>query len=138
MAPGILVLVSIPCPSEPDMRFFLTRSGALRQPSTSLAFAMRDRLGSLFSLSGQHVGAASLALSLSKGSLYFTGCCFALPSQEGTTLRHNQSPSHIGRLLSGGLTLTRAGLPPASRARPELVEGMTFRDTPRCVRHICR
>jgi hypothetical protein len=31
---GIMSLVSIPCHIEPDMRFSLTRSGALRQPSS--------------------------------------------------------------------------------------------------------
>jgi hypothetical protein len=54
-------------------------------------------------------------MSVLQVSLYVTGCCFASLSQGVTTLRHSQSPSHIGCLLSGGLTLTRTGLSPVSR-----------------------
>jgi len=54
-------------------------------------------------------------MSVLQVSLYVTGCCFASLSQGVTTLRHNQSPDCIGCLLSGGLTLTRTGLSPASR-----------------------
>jgi len=54
-------------------------------------------------------------MSVLQVSLYVTGCCFASLSQGVTTLRHNQSPSYIGCLLPGGLTLTRTGLSPASR-----------------------
>ena len=49
-------------------------------------------------------------MSVLQVSLYVTGCCFASLPQEDTTLRHRQSPGHIGCLLSGGLTLTRTGL----------------------------
>ena len=54
-------------------------------------------------------------MSVLQVSLYVTGYCFASLSQGVTTLRYNQSPSYIGCLLPGGLTLTRTGLPPASR-----------------------
>lgn len=54
-------------------------------------------------------------MSVLQVSLYVTGCCFASLSRGVTTLRHNQSPGHIGCLLSGGLTLTRTGLSPVSR-----------------------
>ena len=54
-------------------------------------------------------------MSVLQVSLYVTGCCFASLSQGVTTLRHSQSPSHIGCLLSGGLILTRTGLSPVSR-----------------------
>ena len=54
-------------------------------------------------------------MSVLQVSLYVTGCCFASLSQGVTTLQHNQSPDCIGCLLSGGLTLTRTGLSPASR-----------------------
>ena len=54
-------------------------------------------------------------ISVLQDSLYVAGCCFALPSQEVTTLRHTWSPRCTGCLLPGGLTLTRTGLPPASK-----------------------
>ena len=49
-------------------------------------------------------------ISVLQDSLYVAGCCFALPSQEITTLRHTWSPRCTGCLLPGGLTLTRTGL----------------------------
>jgi len=54
-------------------------------------------------------------MSVLQVSLYVTGYCFASLPQGVTTLRHSQSPGHIGCLLPGGLTLTRTGLSPASR-----------------------
>jgi hypothetical protein len=54
-------------------------------------------------------------ISTLQDSLHVTGCCFAPLSQGVTTLRHSQSPGCTGCLLSGGLTLTRTGLSPASR-----------------------
>ena len=54
-------------------------------------------------------------MSVLQVSLYVTGCCFASLSQGVTTLRHSQSPGHIGCLLPGRLTVTRTGLSPVSR-----------------------
>jgi hypothetical protein len=54
-------------------------------------------------------------ISTLQDSLYVTGCCFAPSSRRDTTLRHSQSPGCTGCLLPGRLTLTRTGLPPASR-----------------------
>ena len=45
-------------------------------------------------------------------SLYVTGCCFALPSQEVTTLQRLLT---TGCLLRGLLTVTTTGLAPVSR-----------------------
>ncbi len=54
-------------------------------------------------------------ISTLQDSLYITGCYFALPSQEDTTLQHNQSPDCTGCLLRGRLTVTTVGLSPTSR-----------------------
>jgi len=54
-------------------------------------------------------------ISTLQDSLYVTGCCFALLSQEVTSLQHSQSPGCTGCLLPGRLTVTRIGLSPISR-----------------------
>jgi hypothetical protein len=54
-------------------------------------------------------------ISVLQDSLYVTGCCFALPSQEVTTFQHTRSPRCTGCLLPGRLFVTRTGLSPASR-----------------------
>ena len=54
-------------------------------------------------------------LSTLQDSLYVTGCCFALLSQEVTSLQHSQSPGCTGCLLPGRLSVTRIGLSPISR-----------------------
>ena len=54
-------------------------------------------------------------LSTLQDSLYVTGCCFALLSQEVTSLQHSQLPGCTGCLLPGHLTVTRIGLSPISR-----------------------
>ncbi|MFC2028922.1 magnesium transporter [Chloroflexota bacterium] len=50
-------------------------------------------------------------MSVLQVSLYVTGCYFVSLPQGDTTLRHRQSPGHIGCLLSSGLTHLRAGSP---------------------------
>ena len=54
-------------------------------------------------------------ISTLQGSLHVTGCGFALPSQEVTTLQHHQSPDSTGCLLRGLLAVTTVGLSPTSR-----------------------
>ncbi len=53
-------------------------------------------------------------ISTLQDSLYVTGCCFALLSQEVTSLQHNLSPGCTGCLLCGLLTVTTTGLSPVS------------------------
>jgi hypothetical protein len=48
-------------------------------------------------------------------SLDVTGCGFASPSQEVTSLQHLRSPRSTGCLLRGCLSITTTGLSPASR-----------------------
>jgi hypothetical protein len=73
-----------------------------------IAFAMRDRLGSLMlppyeaNISALHV------------PLYVTGCCFAPLSREVTMSRHSHSSTSIGCVQPGGPTFTRTRLSPAS------------------------
>ena len=63
-------------------------------------------------------------LSALQDLLYATGCDFALPSQEVTTLQHLRSPRSTGCLLRGCLTITATGLSPASRRQ---LSGHTMR-----------
>ena len=44
-------------------------------------------------------------LSLSKGSLHVTGCCFAPSPRRGTSLQHGQSPTRTGCLLPAACPL---------------------------------
>ena len=73
----------------------------------SVAFAINETLGSLWvPLRGN--------ISTLQDSLYGTDYWVALPSQEQTTLHHNQSPGSSGSSLRGSLVITTTGLAPAS------------------------
>ena len=77
--------------------------------AASIAFAMRDRLGSLFfPLSGLTCRRCKFHFMLRAAVL--------LPFPWGdTTLQHSQSPGCTGCLLPSRLTVTRIGLSPTSR-----------------------
>ncbi len=90
-----------PTPESPSRLLF-------RFFAASMAFALAEKLGSLLFPSRANI-------STLQDSLYVAGCCFALPSQEVTSLQHNQSPGCTGCLLCGLLTVTTTGLSPVSR-----------------------
>ena len=79
--------------------------GSLHLPWPSLSLKSSAPSGSLLRAN----------ISTLQDSLYVTGCGFALPSQEDTTLQHLQSPGSTGCLLRGPLAVTTTGLPPVSR-----------------------
>ena len=86
MAPGILVLVSIPCHIEPDVKFYLTRSGVLRQPSS---WSIQDIHCPSFSVTGQIRSSRSMSISWLSSIV----CAGVLVICLGVELALRQAPS---------------------------------------------
>jgi len=81
-----LILVFIACPIEPDMRFSLTRSGALRQPSS---WSIQDIHCPSFSVTGQIRSSRSMSISWLSSIV----CAGVLVICLGVELALRQAPS---------------------------------------------
>jgi len=119
LIPAVTVFVTTDQVRPPLFHHLLSQHPALPTPEGSSRLLSRLSAASMAFVVVEQLGSPLVPIraniSTLQDSLYVTGCCFALPSQEDTPLQHLQSPGSTGSLLRGLLAVTTTGLAPVSR-----------------------